>query len=444
MKWKIFYTGILCVLISTIPFRSFAGTESDKKKHHKHKNDQEQTAESGSEAGIRLSYHEYVTPEMIIIFKDNSPEAFNDPDLPRFAIMGKNKKAYLGVGGFVKGTASFDFNGVVDNATLFMPSMIPLDPEPGNGGKLQYGISTSNIFFNFVALPESDNRFDAYINADFGGPNYTFRLRHAYIDYRNFRVGYTASLFTDLGSAPTTIDNEGPNGWTFMRHLIISYTNQLNSHWKVGISAEVPAVSATVANSLNTIPYQRYPDIPAYVQYSWHDGKGRLRLSGLLRNMVYRDLIRNKNIDKVGWGVQLSGSSDIGRRLTAFYQLTYGTGIGNYFQDVTGFGVDMVPDVNNPGKMKAVSGLGGFAGIQFNFTKRCFLTCSYSQLRLYKAGDYNWPDGYKRGQYVSASMFYNIMPNLQIGSEYLWGKRQNMDNDANHANRLQIMTKFNF
>ena len=87
MKRRIFYIGVLCVFVAIVPFKSFAGTESDKKKH-KHKNDQEQTAESASEAGVRLSYHEYVTPEMIIIFKDNSPEAFTDPDLPRFAIMG--------------------------------------------------------------------------------------------------------------------------------------------------------------------------------------------------------------------------------------------------------------------------------------------------------------------------------------------------------------------
>ena len=55
------------------------------------------------------------------------------------------------------------------------------------------------MFFNFVALPHTENKVGAYVDFGFaqGLGDYGFSLKAAYLTYRNFVVGYTTSLFTD-------------------------------------------------------------------------------------------------------------------------------------------------------------------------------------------------------------------------------------------------------
>ena len=48
-------------------------------------------------------------------FIKNSPADYRVPNAPRFAIVGKNEKFYLGFGGYVKGTMSFDWGSPINN-----------------------------------------------------------------------------------------------------------------------------------------------------------------------------------------------------------------------------------------------------------------------------------------------------------------------------------------
>ena len=60
--------------------------------------------------------------EIINIFLENSPRRFLDPGAPRFAVEGKDKKYYFGIGGFVKGTAAYDFGNPIESPVYFSPS----------------------------------------------------------------------------------------------------------------------------------------------------------------------------------------------------------------------------------------------------------------------------------------------------------------------------------
>ena len=128
----------------------------------------------------------------------NAPKTINAPGLPRFAIIGKDRKFYLGIGGFVKGTLSYDFGNPIESPFCFTTSAIPMDQQAGNGTLVQFSAATSNIFFNFVGLPHTKNQIGAYINFNFTANNdYGLSLQNAYLTYRGFLVGYNSSLFTD-------------------------------------------------------------------------------------------------------------------------------------------------------------------------------------------------------------------------------------------------------
>ena len=381
-----------------------------------------------------------------IIFLESSPQSFNSPDLPRFSIVGKQKQYYLGIGGYVKATMGMDFEGALNSPTYFTPANISVPGVPGNGAKLHYSVATTNLFMHFVGMPGSDNRFSAYVNANFTGEGNTPKLQYAYVMYRGLTAGYSTSLFTDVNAAPPTIDQEGPNGMTFVRTYMLSYKKNWDNIG-IGISAEMPNPNPTYNNYTHAVN-QRIPDIPAYVQFMWGDYGSRVRLSGLLRNMTYRqyDLegMDAKNKTQMGYGLQLSGNIGLGNIVTFYYQGTYGNGITSYFQDGSGQNLDMFPNQKALNELVTPEAWGGYVGMQFNITERVFASATYSQVRVLSKDGFYQPDYYKGSQYLAVNMFCRVKSNMMFGMEYLWGKRQNMDNASNTANRIQAVARFNF
>lgn len=381
-------------------------------------------------------------------FIENAPKRFNEPGVPRFAIKGKDRKFYLGIGGYIKGVGLFDWGNPIHNPNDFTTADIPFDTPKGDGGLIQGSFGQSTIFVNFVALPGTKNKVGAYISGKFTGPGNAFCLNHAYITYRGLTVGHTSSLFEDGAAAPPTIDSEGPCGLVGATNNLVNYQQSFSSRIKGGIGIELPDPSITTAAGTRTVT-QRIPDIPAYIQYSWDNGSGWLRLSAIMRNTQYRDLIKDKNRNVTGWGVQLSGSSALGTTpLRAYYQAAYGRGIGGYIQDLAGLGLDLSPKAGQEGHLESVKAWGGYAGLQYTFSPKVFASVSYSHSRAYAPrymdGSTPWDEQYKYAQYVSANVFYTIIPGLQCGVEYLYGRRVNMDGASRHDNRINTMLQFSF
>ena len=381
------------------------------------------------------------------IFLENAPKSFKVPGAPRFAIEGKDRKFYLGIGGTAKATLSYDWGNPIDNAYDFTTSAIPMTQRPGDGGLVQATAATSGLFVNFVAMPGDKNQLGVYFNFNLtgNGNDYGFNLCYAYIKYRGFTVGYDYSLFSDMAAAPPSIDNEGPCGFTAIPNGVIDYRYNINSKWSVAIGAEMPMVSATTGENTYVVN-QRVPDIPAYVQYSWGGGKSWIRFSGIMRNMLYRDELSGKNRDRLGWGVKMSGSASVSQFITAYYQAAYGKGITSYFQDLYEGGLDMVP--SGDGSLEAVKAWGGYLGLQYNISPKVYATTTYSHVRNY-ARDYSggstaWSGQYKYAQYALANIMWNITPQISTGLEYIYGRRVDMDGMSRHDNRIQTMLQVTF
>lgn len=381
------------------------------------------------------------------IFVENAPKAFHVPGAPRFAVEGMNGKFYLGFGGTVKATTSFDWGSPIDNAFNFTTSAIPMSVRKGDGGKVQFSAATSSFFFNFVAMPGDKNQLGAYINVNFTGNNYTPSLYFAYIKFRGITAGYNFSLFSDMAAIPPSIDNEGPNALTAIPNGVVDYTHTFNKHWSAGTGIEMPIASATDGAHCYLVS-QRVPDVPAYVQYSWGGGSNWLRASAIVRNILYRDQVADKNRDQVGWGIKMSGSAALSPWVRAYWQGAYGHGITSYFQDLYEGGLDLVPSAADPGRMKAVKAWGAYAGLQYTLSRTLMATTTYSHLRNY-APDYAggatpWPQQYSYAQYALANLLWQVTPVVQTGIEYIYGRRVDMSGHSRHDNRIQAMLQVSF
>ncbi|MBR4882948.1 MAG: porin, partial [Bacteroidales bacterium] len=393
------------------------------------------------------------------------------PDMPRFAIIGKERKFYLGIGGYAKASISYDFANPITNPLCFVTSSIPMEEIPGNGTLVQMNAGASNLFFNFIALPHTKNQIGAYINFDFSGnnANYGFSLKSAYLTYKGFTLGFKPSLFTDGAACAPTVDQQGPNAMTFLFNTVLNYQYAFNNHWKVGIGLEMPVVNATYNNYSYQVN-QRVPDIPFYGQFSYKEGTAWIRLSGLIRNMYYRNVSEGSTEDVFGYGIKLSGSTPLGRKVKLYYQTVYGKGLGSYIQDLQGLGLDMVPagygtsgtsgtsgfgGLDNSlklGTLESVEALGSYTGLMWQISPKFYTSATFSEVECFypkaAAGTVTkkmQPDStYKRSKYFVANLFYNITPSVQAGLEYLWGSRENTDGTTHHDTRLQTAVRVNF
>ena len=398
--------------------------------------------EEESPKGVVLVTIDKAGDEIIRIMNESQLTYIHEPQAPRFLLTDRKGKFALGIGGYVRATAEYDFGGIVDNID-FIPAYIP------NGSKIrnqfQMDAGTSTIFLKLVGHTKILGDFVVYTAGNFrDGSSKGFQLRNAYVSFRNITVGYTYGGLMDLGALPSTIDFQGPDGATFYRATQLAYTYKGLKNFRFNASIEMPSVDGTTNDGL-TIAQQRMPDFTAYAQYGWNS-KSHLRVGGLIRSMTYTDAQSDKAHAVTGFGVQASATFNLGRQWQVFGQATYGKGIGQYLNDISNLNVDIVPDPDNEGKMQALPMLGWYAGLQYNISPKVFLSSTYSMSRLYSENGYpaNEADTYRYGQYFVANLFWNVTPDMQVGAEYLRGWRTNFDSSANHANRMNLLVQYSF
>lgn len=386
------------------------------------------------------------------VMQDNAPGDAVLKDVPRFALIGKNHKFYVGLGANAMLVGDFDWGLPLDNANKFIPSDIPMSIEPGNGGQFLMSAAQSDFYLNFVGLPGSDNQIGIFIDVNFMAGNHSPALHHAYLKYRGITAGHTISIFTDLGAKPASIDYQGPNALTFMGHPNISYTGKFGKSkaWSAAIGLDIPEFSGTYSEgnlggketAYTKKVTQRIPDIPIYLQRTWMNGKGWMRASAIFRTLTYRDNILNKNHNEFGWGVKLSGKTPICSGLSAMWEGVYGKGVSSYIQDLTGKGLDLTPDPDKNGKLTAVPAWGAYGTIEYQICPKVFVNATYSHVRTYaKDWGSEWGASYKWAQYVTANCFWKVNSYTLIGAEYLYGRKFDNSGVQAHDNRLSLMIK---
>lgn len=376
----------------------------------------------------------------------SAPQEYPESGSPNFVWSGANGKFFIGIGGKIQATASFDWGDPIDSDNAFSTSQINMSPEPGDGARWQFGARNSMFFVNFVAMPGDPDMVGGYINFNFCGDGYAPQLQYAYLKWRCLTAGYSYSLFTDMDASTPSIDYQGPNSFTGVQMPLINAEGFFgNDHlFRWGVGATLPIASMTDGNGARQVS-QRLPDVPAYLQVNWDDCESHVRVSALLRNLYYRDLVASCNVDKLGWGVKLSGVATIAGSLTGYFQALYGKGVSSYYQDLTDAGMDMCYGAD--GVMNPVESWGAYAGLQYEFSDRLRLSGAYSHIRLYRNAGETMPEcdaSYRYAQYAVGTLLYDVTSWFGCGVEYIYGRRVNFDGTQRHDNRIQTSLELRF
>ena len=379
-------------------------------------------------------------------YLDTHRHGFQQTERPMFVFATRNNRFSLALGGFIALRASYDFDGISDNLD-FIPYNIPLTANYNNRQQLLMDASTSRLYFKGIANSNTLGRVVIYVDADFRGgapKSYTPRVRSAYVSMLGFTLGRDVSTFCDLDAAPLTIDFQGPNAYNFNFATMIRYEYSfLDDHLTVGAAAEMPNVSATY-NAKFLEMRQRIPDFPVYFQYAWdEDRSSHLRASAVFRNMYVRNAVVENNKSLFGWGVQFSGTIKALDWLRFYMNGVYGKGITPYIQDLTGSGLDLIPDVTGE-EIAAPTMWGWQAAARFSIMPRMWVSGGFSMVQVDHKDGFNYDTMYNQGRYIFGNVFYALTPRCSVGAEYLYGSRKNMDDLKGHANRLNLQLTYHF
>ncbi len=380
--------------------------------------------------------------ENIAILYSREGMSFDEPGAPRFLFLDREGKVALGIGGYVKGVGSYDFDGAIDGSG-FETFDIPAPFNPAQRQRFGADASQSTVFLKLVTRPTKYGRIIVYIQTGFNSASkgYTMKLKQAYVSLGHVTAGLARSSFADGEAEAPTIDGQGPSGQVTAKNMLFQYKTGSYRGFSAAISIENPSASYSTDNGVSEAIAQRFPDIPLYLQYAWNSDS-HIRVSAIYRRLSYRDLVAAKNRFESGWGVHLSSVGDIIGGLGYFGHVAYGEGIARYINDLSGNGYDLVP-TSVTGELKAPGALAWTAGLSYNFSKKFFMTANFSQARVYDCSALGG-DSYRYATYATVNGFYNLTGDFRVGAECIIGKRHNYDGTSGHANRFEAMMQYSF
>lgn len=206
-------------------------------------------------------------------------------------------------------------------------------------------------------------------------------------------------------------------------------------------SLETPSPAITLSDSTRKVSAW-LPDAAAFIQYAWGRSE-HVRLAAIVRTLSYRNLIKKKNFNNIGWGILLSAVGHPTPTTTIYGNFCSGQGFESLCGDLQIGNYDLVPYPDQPGKMYAPWTLGWNIGFQYNFLHNLFASITFSESRYLPKKPAEGEE-YKWGNFLAVNVFWNITPRIQCGLEFDTGERKNIDGKHRRAQRIGAMTQFSF
>lgn len=329
---------------------------------------------------------------------------------------------------------------------VMRPSQLPAyKNQYGADGNFYASVRQTRLGFKTVT-PAGDDEIKTIFEFELFGTGAdagqtTFRLRHAYGEYKQFGAGQYWSVFMDPDVFPNSVEYWGPSGMIFYRNIQFRYMPVKTKQNNVAISLEKPGASgdpgvlATDPSVTGLVAHWPVPDLAAH--YRRTQDWGHIQLAGILR---YTDLedqgpSPDDSEDFIGWGLNLSGNYKI-HEDTIRLQLVYGEGIGNYLNDGA-------PDIgaNAGGGGETLPLLGLVAFYDHTWNEKYTSSIGYSMYSVNNSSGQT-ASAFKHGDYALANLLYHPLPNLMYGVELQYGKRTNKGDGQTDSVSVESIESF--
>ena len=347
--------------------------------------------------------------------------------------------AALAIGGYVKTTVVYNFDPL-EIRDRFIVGSIPVEDRADIEAQSSITASQSRLNFD-LREPTEFGLLRAFIEGDFASDNDTFRLRHAFGQWKKVLAGKTWSSFVDTQATPEEVDFEGLNGRINVRQSQIRIMPTIGQNYEFQLSLEDP--NPQIENGKGVT---RAPDLVTSGRFVIND---RLHVKvGLMGRQIrgQADLSLGGGLEKeYGWGATVSGrfmTPRLGGRDSILFQINAGNGIGRYVNDLSSVG--NFDGIFSPeGELKLFDITSGYVSYQHWWKGSIRSNFTFGAVEVDNPS-FVEGDAYKRTLRFSSNIFWMPTPRIDIGAEYLWGNRQNENGDNDDATQIQLAARYRF
>ena len=169
----------------------------------------------------------------------------------------------------------------------------------------------------------------------------------------------------------------------------------------------------------------------------------------MLRAIRWDDVLEDQydlSGDATGWGLNLSSNLNLGKSDVLRFQYVFGEGIQNYMND-SPVDVGIVNDLANPvtpirGEPIPIQGLVLF--LDHTWSEKFSSTVGYSRQDNDNT-EAQAANAFRIGQYALGNLLYYPVPNVMMGGELQWGRRENFaDGFQSDGFKVQFSFRYNF
>ena len=356
------------------------------------------------------------------------------------SVDGKPKRQFYTTA-WVKLNGIWDYMGIPNTAAMSPPD-IPTDGRKPDS-HFTMDMYQSRIILASAFQTKLFGEIFSYIETDFYGNNGGgLRLRHAYIRFKNFRIGQTWSAFTDEESWPNVTDFDGPATGSWVRMVQAGYFIHPPNSTYIPVSVESPYLDYNRYLELDTTILEAlptYPDLLAHIEQRWFNG--HVQIAGVYRLMEYNSSQNSNNLIS-GYGVNLSLTQSVLKRDKAIGQLVIGKGISRYLVALGGRGWDAAPDLE--GNIIALPVWGGYLSYQHYWGQSDFSSTIVAGYAVVE-NPLNTPYRYLfRGLSGSANVYWQPIGPLSFAIEGIYGSREDELGRFGDNYRVQFVFEYSF
>ncbi|WP_180093839.1 MULTISPECIES: DcaP family trimeric outer membrane transporter [unclassified Acinetobacter] len=329
--------------------------------------------------------------------------------------------------GFVRGDANYIIEGADDDFNKIAST------DGNTKDKLRATAKTTRFGLDFTAPVGGDDKVGGKIEVDFNGSGETIRLRHGYLTFNNWLFGQTTSNFLS-SHAPEMIDFNTNLGGGTTRIPQVRYNYKLAPDTQLFVSAEEGDSKGTVAAD----PTYRLPNLTAKVTQGFAAGKGTASARALVENY------KSKTADdtETAWGVAAGASYAVTDQLKLNGDVSYTEGNSNYLYG-SNSAYSVVDGNIEQNKFTAVQ-----VGATYKFNEKLRSTLAYGALfaddgSAY-AKDASNSNANEEAQQAWINFIYAPVKPVELGLEYVNGKRKNFAGESYNDDRVGLMAKYSF
>ncbi|MFW6762294.1 DcaP family trimeric outer membrane transporter [Acinetobacter pittii] len=336
--------------------------------------------------------------------------------------------------GFVRGDANY----IIEGADNDFGKVAESKGEATD--KIRATPKTTRLGLDFTA-PVNDAKVGGKIEVDFAGTNDGLRIRHAFLTYNNWLFGQTTSNFLS-NHAPEMIDFSTNIGGGTTRVPQVRYNYKLGPTTQLFVAAEEGDSTGLTGKKdedgawVNDSIKYSLPVLTAKVTQGYADGKGNASARALVEN--YKSKAGGDN--QTGWGVAVGTDFKVSDPLKLFADASYVVGNSNYLYGSNKAYTIVDGDIEQ-NEFVAVQ-VGGTYKILPNLRSTLAYGAQFSDdgtdyAKAYAAGN-------EKVQQAWINFIYTPVKPIDLGVEYVNGKRDTFDGKSYKDNRVGLMAKYSF